>query len=77
MKSIKSNQKGSLTGRLLRLLKANGDLQESITLQENDVSVGILDNNYHVNQKDVKAALLEAERKKANAIETQRRRFIC
>jgi hypothetical protein len=76
MKSIKSNQKGSLTGRLLRLLKVNGDLQESVSLKENDANAGILDNDY-VNQKDVNAALLEAEHKKANAIERQRRRFIC
>jgi hypothetical protein len=66
-----------LTGRLFRLLKVNGGVQESISLKENDVSVGILDNNYYVNQKDVEAALLETERKKADAIEWQRRRFIC
>jgi len=66
-----------LTGRLLRLLKVNGGLQESISLQENDVSVGILDNNHYDHQKDVKAALLEAERKKADAIEWQTRKFIC
>lgn len=66
-----------MTGRLLRLLKVNGNLQESISLHENDANVGILDNDRYVNQKDVNAALLEAERKKAIAIERQRRRFIC
>jgi hypothetical protein len=77
MKSIKPNQKGSLTGRLFRLLKVNGGVQESISLQENDVSVGILDNNYYDHQEDVEASLLEAERKQADAIEWQRRKFIC
>jgi hypothetical protein len=71
-------EKGSLAGRLLRLLKVNGGVQESISLQDNDVSVGILDNNYYYRQKDVKADLLEAERKKAEAIALwQRRKLNC
>lgn len=74
---MKQIEKGSLAGRLLRLLKVNGGLQESISLQENDVSVSILDNSYYDHQKDVKITLLEAERKKAEAIEFHRRKFIC
>ena len=66
-----------MAGRLLRLLKVNGGLQESISFWENDVSVGIRDNGYYDHQKDVKTALLETERKKAEAMEWQRRKFIC
>jgi len=74
---MKQIEKGSLAGRLLRLLKVNGGLQESISLQKNDVSVSILDNSHYDHQKDAKITLLEAERKKAEALELHRRKFIC
>ena len=63
--------------KLLRLLKPSGNLQESINLQEKKVSLGIPSNSYYGHQQEIKTALVEAERKKAQAIEWQRRRFIC
>ena len=77
MKRMKQIEKGSFAGRLLRLLKVNGSLQESISLQKDDVNVGILDNSHYDHQKSAKIALLEAERKKAEALAFQRRKFIC
>ena len=68
-------KKNSLTGKLLRLLKPNSGLQESISLQGDNVS--ITTNSYHDYQKEIKTAMLEAERKKAEALmEWQKRRFI-
>ena len=68
-------KKSSLTGKLLRLLKPNSGLQESISLQGDNVS--ITTNSYHDYQKEIKTAMLEAERKKAEALmEWQKRRFI-
>ena len=78
MKKVKPEKKGSLTGKLLRLLKPSSSIQESISLQEKNVSVGIPSNSYHDHHKEIKTALVEAERKKAEALmELQRRKFIC
>ena len=75
MKRIESCKKDSLAGKLLRLLKSSG-LQESIRLQEENVAFGIPNDSYYA-YKEVKTALLEAERKKAEALmERQRRSHI-
>lgn len=70
-------RKGSLAGKLFRLLKArSAELQETTSLQEN--SVGVSGNIHYDSQKEVQIALVEAERKKAEALmEMQKRRLIC
>lgn len=76
MKRTASEKKGSLAAKLLRLFRAGGGFQEPLRLQEENVSVGVPRNHdYH---KEVENALLEAERKKAEALmEWQKRPFIC
>ena len=76
MKTIKPQKKGSLTGKVLRLFGTNRGFEEPSSDQE-ETRVGIPATNYY-NHKGIKSALLEAERKKAEALmEWQRRRFIC
>jgi len=71
-------EKNSLAGKLLRLLKLEGGLQESISLQGDNGSATI--NTYLGYQKEIETAMLEAERKKAEALmkweRWQRRHFI-
>ena len=77
MEKTVPQKKGSLKGRLLRRLGMNRSLEESPSCQET-LHVPMPTENYYSNQKDVKAALLEAERKKAEALmEHQRSPFIC
>ena len=78
MKKVELKKKGSLAGKLFRrLLRASSGFQESVSLQERDAHVGVPRNSYYDYQKEIKTALLEAERKKAEAIEWQRRNIIC
>ena len=78
MKRIKPLKKGSLTGKILRLLGPNRGFEEPSNDQEEITPVGIPANNYYINRKEIETALLEAEQKKAKALmEWQRRRFIC
>lgn len=77
VKRVKLKREGSVGGKLFRrLLAASTEFQESISLQERDVHVGVLRDIYYDHQKEIKTALLEAEREKAKAIETQRRHVI-
>jgi len=77
VKKAELKRTGSVGGKLFRrLLAASTEFQESISLQERDIHVGVLRNIYYDHQKEIKTALLEAERKKAKAIETQRRHIV-
>ena len=76
MKRTKS-EKGSFRGTLLRLFKLGKSFQESVSLQERDAHVGITRDIYYDHQREIRTALLEAERKKAEAVEWQRRKIIC
>ena len=62
---------------MLRLLGMNRGFEEPPSDQEEIVHVGIPANNYYIYRKEIETALLEAERKRAKAMEWQRRRFIC
>lgn len=74
---IELKRMGSVEGKLLRrLLGVSTEFQESISLQNRDIHVGVPRNTYYNQQMEIKTALLEAERKKAKAIETQRRHVI-
>lgn len=81
MKMYKPKEKlkslGRLAGKVLRLLRADREFQASLTGQEKIAHEATLVDIYQVSQKEIRSALLNAERKKAEAIEWQRRRFIC
>lgn len=77
MKEIKPQRKGSLISKALRLLGMNRGFEEFSSDQEQTVHAGISGNNYYKYRREMETALLEAERKKAEAIEWQRRHFIC
>jgi hypothetical protein len=67
MKRTELKTKGSLTQKLLRLLKADSGLQECSSLQDATVAGGLPGKSchgYHVRSR----ALLEAEQKKAEAL---------
>ena len=78
MKEIKPRRKGSLIGRVLRILRGtNRILEEPLSVKE-EIHVGISASNYYSYRKEIETAWLEAERKKAKALmEWQKRRFIC
>lgn len=69
VKKIEAEKKGSLAGRLFRLLKASG-VQES-EIYEANVR---FPECHEGNQLDVRKAWLEAEYRKAEALLEQRRR---
>jgi len=76
MKEIRPRRKGSLKGRVLRILRINRILGEPLSVQE-EIHVGIPASNYYNHREEVRARL-EAERKMAEALrEWQKRRFIC
>ena len=77
MKKVVPHKKASLTARVLRLLGMSRSLEEPSTYQE-ITHVPIPTDNYYVSTKETETALLEAERRKAEAImELEKRRFIC
>ncbi len=77
MKKVVPHKKASLTERVLRLLGMSRSLEEPSTYQE-ITPVPIPTDNYYGSPKEFKTALLEAERRKAEAImELEKRRFIC
>lgn len=77
MKKVVPHKKASLTERVLRLLGMSISLEEPSTYQE-ITPVPIPTDNYYGSPKEFKTALLEAERRKAEAImELEKRRFIC
>ncbi len=79
MKEINpQKKKGSLMGKLLRLLRMNRGFGEPSGAQEKIVRAGVSGNSYYNYHKEIEIARLEAERKKAEAsLEWQKRRFIC
>ncbi len=58
--------KDYLTGKVLRLLRKNGDDVEQTIGKDEKIHINIL-NNYHA-RKEIQAAWLEAETKKAEAL---------
>ena len=73
MKKIKPLKKGSLTGKVLRLLGTNRGFGEPPSDQE---EIGNIYVSYNC-RKGIETALLEAERKKAKALmEMRKRHFI-
>ncbi len=77
MKEIKSRKKGSLIGTRLRSLIKSMGFEKSASGQEEGVHASISGGDYH-NYRRIQAALVEAERKKAEALmELQKRRFVC
>ncbi|MFQ6065088.1 MAG: hypothetical protein ACE5L6_06400 [Candidatus Bathyarchaeia archaeon] len=76
MKRVDPKNKSALAGKLLRLLKLGGSLQDSIGLHKRNACV-VVSENSHYDQKGIETALLDAERKKAEAMEWQRRKIIC
>jgi len=72
MKRTKS-EKGSFRGTLLRLFKLGKSFQESVSLQERDAHVSVPRNIYYGYQKEIRATMLEAERRKAKALEEMQR----
>jgi len=76
MKKINTHERGSLIRKILRLLTTNRGSEKPLSDQE-EIHLGITASNYY-NHKEIETVLLEAERKKAQAImERQRRHFIC
>ena len=77
MKEIKSRKKGSLIGTRLRSLIKSMGFKKSASGQEETVNASISGGD-HYNYRRIQTALVEAERKKAEALmEWQKRRFIC
>ncbi len=78
MKEIKPRRKVSLKGRVLRLMGMNGGFEELSSDQKQMGHAGNSENNYYKYQREVETTLLEAERKKAEALmEWQKRLFTC
>ena len=77
MKEVVPHKKGSLIGRMLRSLGMNRRVEQSPSYQE-IAYVPTPTDSRHSDPKELKAALLEAERRRAEALmELQRRPFIC
>jgi hypothetical protein len=77
MKKIVPHKKVSLAGRLLRFLGRNRSLEEPSSCQE-VTHVPIPTDNRYIDHKEIRVALLEAERRKAEALAGwQRRHMIC
>lgn len=73
----KSSTLGVLRARLLRLLGMNIDFERPLSIQEDICNVGFTATDYSYD-KEIETALLEAERKKAEALmEWQKHRLIC
>lgn len=74
----KSNNPGFLRASLLRLLGIHRDFERSLSTQGEIGNVGFTTSNYYSYGKEIDTALLEAERKKAEALmEWQKHRLIC
>jgi len=77
MKKVVPRKKGASIGRVLRFLRMNRRVEQSSSYQE-IAYVPTPTESYHSHPKELKAALLEAERRKAEALmEWQKRPFIC
>ncbi len=74
-KKRKSRGTGSLIRKMLELLGIERAYVRSVGVNEEE---GIrMDVHPYYNSKEIRAALLEAERRRAEAIERQRRKIIC
>ena len=74
----KSSTLGVLRARLLRLLGMNRDFERPLSIQGEIGNIGFTASDYGSYDKEINTALLEAERKKAEALmEWQKHRFIC
>lgn len=74
----KSSTPGVLRARLLRLLGMNRDFERPLSIQGEIGNVGFIASDYYSYNTEIDAVLLEAERKKAEALmEWQKHRFIC
>jgi len=74
----KSSTLRVLRARLLRLLGMNRDFERPLSIQGEIGNVGLTASDYCSYNKEIDTALLEAERKKAEALmEWQKHRFIC
>jgi len=76
MKKAISYKKESLKGRVLRFLGMSRSVVEPSSCQE-ITHVPIPADSCYSYQKQINAAFLEAEHKKAEAMEWQRRRVVC
>jgi len=65
VKRIKWKSKVTLAERLFQLMKPHGSVQESVSLQEENVGSGSFKGDYQDYRIGIRNALLEAERKKA------------
>ena len=78
MRKIKPLGKGSFARKMLRALGKDSGFEQTFPCQEKkhlSVSVGYAHYGFH---KELRNAMLEAERKKAKALmELQKRRFVC
>ena len=73
----KSSASGVLRANLLRLFGMNRDFERPLSIQGEIGNVGFTTSDYSYN-KEINTVLLEAERKKAEALmEWQKHRFIC
>lgn len=63
MKSLELGKKSNLAEKLLRALKPQSSMRESISLQKDDHHV--TPDVYHAYQPEIKTAMLEAELRKA------------
>jgi hypothetical protein len=78
MKRISPHRKFSLRAKVLRLLRMNRGFEEISNNREGNIHFAIPISNNHNYQKEIETGLLEAERKKAEALmESQRHHFIC
>ncbi len=79
MKRISLKRTNSLRTKVLRLLRMDRGFEWELSIAEREIAhFSIPTSNYHGYQKEIETALLEAERKKAEALmEWQKRRFIC
>lgn len=76
MKEIRPRRKGALIGKVLRLFGKNMGFEELTIDQGEIVHAGASGDNYSVYRKEIETAWLEAQRKKAEAMKWQQRRFI-
>lgn len=77
MKKVTPHKRGSIVRRVLRFLTMSSSVEELRTCQE-ITHVPLPTDNSYTDRKEINAALLEAERKKAEALmERQKRALIC
>ncbi|UCF58866.1 MAG: hypothetical protein JSV15_00095 [Candidatus Bathyarchaeota archaeon] len=74
----KSSTPNVLRAGLLRLFGMNRDSERPLSIQGETCNMGFTTSNYYSYDKEIETALLEVERKKAEALmEWQKHRLIC